>query len=284
MVTNLFEFANSQKAWEGVNEFLFIKEKELQEKGQGRLGNATVAHNIIIYIRKAWCDPEFCFANLFGYRPQKWSSLINNYVDMNHLDIVKADILSREFKKNQSYSVTMHFSNTHNSGKDCLISLTFSRRIDHDVPVLTFHARATEVTKRMLWDLLLIQRIGEYIYGEEQSLVIYMIPQMMYLNAETFTMYHKHRNLDKMLKKAGIVDLQPIQKRTMTLVHKFSTIKPEELTYRVHRRSVRSLQNLNNIPSLKVKDIILIPKSIDYPENCITESQRKKFRKTLKQK
>lgn len=171
---NILSFNTSQEAWEGINKYLFVKEQKLHTSGKGFSGNVIEAYNCLLFIRKAWIDPEFDFNYLFGYKIQKWRSLINNYLNQNYLDLIAHDIRLREKKNQSTYNVTIHFDNSHAGGKDCLISLTFQRRKDLDVPVLLFNLRASEVTKRLLWDLLLAQRMGEYVYGKDKTFAIYV--------------------------------------------------------------------------------------------------------------
>lgn len=277
--------ATSQEAWEKINEYIFLNEKLLKKVGGGRDGNACISYDNHIYIRKAWVNPEFDFGKIFGYRIQKWSHLVNNYVDLNVLDIIKTDINSRESKKQRVYNVTKHFNNSHENGKDCLISLTFSRRLYSDIPILVFHTRATEVTKRLLIDFLLIQRIGEYIYGNNDFSIILYSP-MAYVNVEAFTMYHLHNNLNKLIKPYKD-NLQPFQERVLYILNKFLKCKPTEISYKSHRRAVKQLQSIddNGNPSSKkllAKGLVLTDYKYDYPDDCITNRQRLKFRKQLK--
>ena len=233
------EFHDSQAAWEGINDWLFLSEKKLTKLGEGRQGNVMIAYDVWITVHKARVDPEFDFAQTLGHRLNKWVTLVNNYVDLNYLDLVKDDVQQRERKKQLIYNVSMHFTNTHSSGKDCLISLTFSRRTNWDLPVLTFHVRASEVTKRLLWDFLLVQRIGEYVYGNNKFSIIFYTP-MAFITAETFTMYDLYKSIDGLAK--GIKELQPLQQRIIEVVHKFKTIDPVKISYRSHQRAARQLQ------------------------------------------
>lgn len=291
--------ATSQEAWEKVNEYLFLYESELKAKGAGRDGNASVSYDNFIYIRKAWVDPNFDFGRMFGYRIQKWTHLVNNYVDLNYLDLVKQDIALREMKKQRMYNVTKHFVNAHDNGKDCLISLTFSRRISSDIPVVIFHTRASEVTKRLLIDFLLVQRMGEYVYGNNNFSIMLYSP-MMYLNIEAFTMYHSHRNILKLLKKhygkGEAVKfklenrLQPFQKRVVDVLNKFLTCHPMDIKYKSHRRAVKQLQTddkgkpLSGDRPMTAGQLFLETKKIEYPADCLSDKQRAKYRKELKKK
>lgn len=286
---NYFDYATSQEGWEKINEGILLREKELMSQGAGKNGNCIYSYNNVIRIRKAWVDPEFNFARIFGYRLQKWTSLVNNYVDMNYLDLVKNDIHLREKKKAQNYNISFHFSNAHDNGKDCLIALTFSRRYDCDIPVISFVLRASEVTKRLLWDLLLVQRMAEYVYGENQPVSLYLYCPMMFLNAEAFTMYETHKSIKKIL-KPQIENLQPFQASVLTLLKKFQTVDPESINYKVHRRSVRQLQTdengtpLSGHALLRAKDLSLTGGMVIYPDSVITERQRKEHRKNMSRK
>lgn len=280
---NILSFNTSQEAWAGINEYLFTRERKLSKKNQGYGGSVIEAYNCLLYIRKAWIDPEFDFNYLFGYKIQKWRSLVNNYLDRNYLDLVAHDIRNRESKKQSNYNVTIHFSNSHAGGKDCLISCTFQRRRDSDIPILLFNLRASEVTKRFLWDLLLLQRMGEYVYGIDQPFSIYVFCGYMYINPEAFTTYHKHRNLKTLLEDRGEDVLQPGQNKILNLLQKFKTIPELSLAYKSHRRYVRQLQETSAKTPLLVKDLWLSDQDkIEYPDNCISEKQRKEFRKNLK--
>lgn len=249
-----FNYTTSQQAWEDINEYIFLKEQHLKSIGEGRDGNASICYDSAIFIDKAWVDPKFDFGKMFGYRIQKWSHLVNNYVNRENIKAIKKDIDYREGRKQRVYNVTTHFTNAHDNGKDCLISLTFSKRLGKDKPVLVFHTRATEVTKRLLIDLLLIQRIGEYIYpGREFSIVMYC--PMAYLNAEAFTMYHTHRNIFDLLKKYQVrrsrihncyTGTEPFQARVIKILTKYLSCKPMDISYKSHRRAVRQLQGIDN--------------------------------------
>ena len=275
-----FEFANSQEAWEGLNEYFFQNEHDIMDYGGGRYGNQLVLYDVFINIRKAWVDPKFDFGNMFGYRPHKWTGLISNYVNMNYLDILKAQVLVKESKKYPIYNLSMQFDNSHGHGKNCLLSLTFTRRQDLDVPIATFNLRSSEITKRLLIDYLLVQRIAEYIYGEEQTVMINMFCGNMYQNVEAFTMYNTHRDLTKLNKnkpgKSKWTD------KIMEVLNKFKTVKPEEIKYKVFRRSVNQLQKVHGDRPMLAGELFLGKKEIEYPEDCITQSQRRAFRKKIK--
>lgn len=237
-------FSNSQEAWEGINEYMFIHEADLERNGQGRDGNVSVMYDNIIHIVKPRVDPNFNFARMFNYRKQKWTSLVGNYVDLERLKEIKVELTTRTQRKNRLYQVTKHFKNTHKNGKDCLISVTFCKRKKQELPTIIFHTRTVEATKRMLMDFLLVQRIGEYIYGKYKFHITCYFPCIV-LNAEAFTMYHTHRNLKGLLRKNQSVvyhPQEPFQKIIMNRLDKFLTVDPMSIGYKSHRRAAKQLQ------------------------------------------
>ena len=67
----------TQHAWEVLNEYLMFSGEKLKESGI-RVSSQLIAYNVVIDINKAWIDPEFDFARLFGYHLQKWGRLLAN--------------------------------------------------------------------------------------------------------------------------------------------------------------------------------------------------------------
>ena len=275
-----FEFANSQEAWEGLNKYFFQHENDIVSHGGGRYGNQLVLYDAFINIRKAWVDPKFDFGNMFGYRPHKWTSLVANYVNLDYLDIVKSQILVKESKSYPIYNLSMQFDNTHGHGKNCLLSLTFTRRQDLDIPILTFNLRSSEITKRLLIDYLLVQRIAEYIYGEKQTVMINMFCGNVYQNVEAFTMYDSHEDLKKINKNK--LGKSKWTDKVLEVLEKFKTVQPDEIKYKVFKRSVNQLQNIHGDRPMLAGELFLFKRDIEYPEDCITQSQRRKYKRDLK--
>jgi hypothetical protein len=274
-----FEFANSQEAWEKLNEFFFNEEAQITQDGGGRYGNQLVSYDNHVVIRKAWVDPKFDFGNVFGYRPQKWSGLISNYVNMNYLDILKSQIVEKESKPYPQYNLSMPFDNSHGHGKNCLLSLTCCRRLNTDVPVIIFNLRSSEITKRLLIDFLLVQRIAEYIYGEKQTVILHMFCGNMYQNVEAFTMY----DLVKPLKKIN-TNKKGESKWTDTIMQtldKFKSTNPDEIKYKVFKRSANQLQKVHGDRPMIAGELFLKKKDIEYPEDCITLSQRRAYKRKI---
>ena len=194
------EFATSQEAWEKLNEAFLRLDPVLFDKGATANSGVAVAYNVFIKIRKAWVDPDFDYGRCFNYKETKWTSLLNNYIDFNKLDLLRSKLRILKNKYNQNYNVTYMFNNHHDNGKQCLIAATFSKRFQEDIPVITMVIRASEITKRLIFDFLLIQRMAEYVYGPDQSVQINLFATQMYGNVETLLMYSAYKPLKKVIK------------------------------------------------------------------------------------
>lgn len=126
-----------------------------------------------VLIEEAKFDPEFDFGKIMGYTQSKWSSLLNNYLDLDSLDKLKLQIRELEKNKaiNRNYHIGFNFADSHGNGKGCLVSGMFSRMIGIDKPRLTIVMRASDVVTRLPWDLLLAIRMGEYVFGHTEFTV-----------------------------------------------------------------------------------------------------------------
>lgn len=276
-----FEFATSQKAWEGVNEIFLKGVPEVFGEDSGGVIQSGVAfaYNMVINIRKAWMDPEFDFGKLFNYQMMKWRTLLNNYVNMNQLDLMRSKVRDTERKRARNYNYSFDFDNTHTNGKGCLISASFCRRLDMDVPIIIANLRSSEITKRLSFDLLLLQRLGEYVYGEDVSFMLQLNCNQMYCNVETLIVYDLWKPLKKVLKG---IETKWAKQCIKTLKY-FKTCDEKEVKYKVHRRTIACLQP-GKIPEKKIitmcaKELLLEYDNIPYPETCITYTERQKFKK-----
>lgn len=289
-----FSFSTSQEAWEKLNEmFLRADESIFNPKSGGMISaNSAYAYNIVINIRKAWMDPEFDFGYMFDYKFQKWTLLLNNYVNLNSLDLLRSQIRVAESKFSKNYNLAFSFDNTHTNGKGCLLAATFSRRLDLDIPIIIANLRSSEITKRLAFDLLLLQRIGEYIYGIDSTFMIQLNCNQMYCNVETAIMYHKHKKIKAVMKsfKAHNDVSKKWGELVLTSIDKFLTCKRSDIKYKVFLRTLRCLRpelfstttHVNACKPLKASTLVLPYDNIEYPENCITFSQRLVYRKKHK--
>lgn len=284
--THLY-FPNLQKAWQGMNEYLFIYEDKIESENRGgAFGAQMVCLDTIIHAEKAWVDPDFDFGEKLGYSPTKWTTLVNNYVSNQYLDMLRAEVTRREKTSARMYNYTFHFSNKYGSGKDCLISLTLSRRPNSDRPFASFVIRTSEITKRLLFDFLLVQRIIEYVYGHN-DVQVDVYAQHWYITAESFIMYNNTRPIKKIAKKHNIKkgNAERFQAKILEKFDEFMNHPdPHGVMFRVNRRSMLQIQKgpdgkpLSGVKSMLAKDLIL--KEIEnYPEGVITRRQILKHKK-----
>jgi hypothetical protein len=284
---NIMHFDTLQEAWQGINEFLFKECHAIEKKGGGVYGPEWVSYDNVVQVKKAWVDPDFDFGSKLGYATKKWSSLVNNYVDLHYLDMIRAETTHRTKRNSKSYNYAFHFSNFHGHGKDCLISLNFTKRLNKDWPVVTFQIRTSEVTKRLLFDFLLVQRIGEYIYGHN-DFEVHLYAPSFYITAESFVMYNNIKPLDQLLEEVEVP--HKFQERVMKKFHDYMNHPdPQSIVYRVHKRSIMQIQRgkdgrpLSGVKPMFARDLLLKRKKdiIEYPEKMITSLQRKQYRKTM---
>lgn len=240
------KFITAQHAWEGFNEELF-------NNGQSS-GNLCYSYDNVIHISKLWVNPEFDFGTKLGYTKSKWTHLINNYIDLNYLDIIRSEITRAEGGKRATYSFAYHFKNSHANGKDCLMGLVISRRLGNDVPVITFFSRATELTKRFLFDLLLIQRVGEYLYGDERTIELKLNIPMAYIQAESFTVYNNIKPLTQII---GSRKPTRFQATVLETLRKFIHEDHTKISYDSHRRISMKLKGEMKVKPMLAKDLKL---------------------------
>lgn len=274
------EFATSQEAWDELNKAFLRLDPVLFEKGGTANSGLAVVYNVFIKIRKAWVDPNFDYGRMFNYTPSKWNSLLNNYIDFNRLDLMRSKIRQFMLKNTGNYNISYVFNNKHDNGKQCLLAATFSRRFGLDIPVITMVLRASEITKRLIFDFLLIQRMSEYIYGPNQTVSLNLFCTQMYGNTETLLMYDTREPLKEVCK--GIHN--PWVKVCKEKLKDIKT-SPESkyFNFKVFFRSFKVLRPdlyKDEYKSMYAKDLKLeYEDNIPYPEECITWSQRKQFKK-----
>lgn len=284
-ICHLFEFATSQEAWEKINEYFLIKPESVFDKDNSMFNRGvSVLYNVFFTIRKAWVDPEFDFGKMFNYREQKWTLLINNYLDLNQLDLLRSKVRYFQTKYNQNYNLSYSFDNTHGNGKGCLLSATFSRRVGDSTPNITINLRSSEITKRLIFDFLLVQRMGEYIYGPDISFTMSVFATQMYCNTETILMYNTYKPVIPLIEESPNKEWISIAKEAF---NKFFTDPKSFSSYKVFLRSAKCL----NPKAFNHKSTPLLAKNlniyegdyldIEFPANCITLKQRRKFLKSI---
>jgi len=235
----ILKYPTSIAAWEGINETLISDPEYVVKKGGYHNNIQVLLFDVTLLIARSYIPDDFNFG-IFNYRMQKWNSLKNNYLDMNQLDKVKSRVMVYLLKKATNYNVSMHFTDKHDNGKGCLLSCTFSKRYNDDQPELAVHVRASEVTKRLIFDLLLIHRIGEYVYGEGASFGIRLTIVQSYIDGMSFLMMHNYKDLFKWF------DKDDWNGRTLKLLKSkfdqyYNHEDPEGITFGVYRRIAVSL-------------------------------------------
>ena len=232
---NTIWVGDSMKAWEGLNEaFLKADSRFHFMFGHG----ALYAYDLVIGIRKPQVDPNFDFGRHFNYTSSKWRSLVANYIDKEELELIRDEITTEETKRSSSkvYNLALQFTNKHGHGKNCLLSMVFCRRLGDSKPTVCVFLRASEVTKRLICDLLLFQRIGEYVYGNTAFQLVIHFNQIF--NDDTvLLMYDVHKSITKILEDSRGERTRSLLKRLVEMKMK----NPEDIKYKVHRRAAKVL-------------------------------------------
>lgn len=253
-----FEFGSSQECWEGINEYFLFNERDILRRGGNIYGSGAYSYENYITIRKAWIDPNLDFHKLFSYKGQKWKTLLSNYIDMNYLDLVKSEVLSRDNEKATNYNISYIFANSHVSGKGCLLNATFIKRKGNLRPFITATLRSSEVVKRLPLDLLLLQRLGEYVYGDDVDLGLRLYLPQMYTAAESSTMYNIHKPIEGLMKNKNINPLEhPFLIKVIEILHKYQTIDQSTIKYKIHLRAAKSLQRTDAKFKLLARELTL---------------------------
>lgn len=247
---NAYWVKNSLVAWEQLNE-LFLKPTGGFPFKFGH--NALYMYDLVLGIRDPKIPDNFDFGRHFNYTINKWKSLVNNYLDKEALAHTKEEVLKAEAKKNKVYNISLNFTNVHGHGKSCLLAMVFSHRLGDSKATISVQLRASEVTKRLICDLLLFQRIGEYIYGEGKfQLVIYF--NQIFQDDTVLLMYHAHRDVREILKETT----GERKIKLLEILDKLENKNPEDIKYKVHRRAAKVLHpELYKYPKTLVKDCIL---------------------------
>lgn len=284
---NVLRFKDLQSGWRGINEFLYLQCEEIDAMGGGAYSTEYVSYNNYVVMKNAWVDPEFNFGKVLGYAKTKWSALVSNYVNIDYLDLIRNTIQHRHGKDAKSYNYAFHFSNKHGHGKDCLISLNFTLRVTQKKPVVVFNIRTSEVTKRLLFDFLLVQRIIEYVYGHT-DVEVHLFAPSFYITAESFVMYNNVKEIKPLLYKH--LDnhqkaIHPFQKKVMERLGEYMNHPdPHSIMYRVHRRSVLQIRKDKNgdpesgVKNMFAKNLLLLPEQELHPKHVITKQAIKKYK------
>lgn len=216
------ESQNMVGAWEYMNELFLTRDNRCMFKSR-----CSYAFDIMIHVDDGRSfDEELDFGALFSYTPQKWRQLISNYLNKAEMVILKRDLYKNQKITNLSYK----FANHHKNGKGCIISMVISRRPDNSLNLSIF-LRASEVTKRLLMDLLFINRLGLYLFnGSKFSVNIYC--PYMFNEDMVLLMYDTHKPLDT---------IEGIDKEFIRNLKKLRRTSYDKVKYKIHKRVMRSV-------------------------------------------
>lgn len=270
-----FEFNSGDEAWSEINK-LFINQDEgsgLFTENQGAvITNSLFTYGITILIKNATFNPDFDFGKIFGYTQSKWSSLLNNYIDLDSLDKLKLQIRELEKNKtiNRNYHIGFNFADSHGNGKGCLVSGIFSRMIYIEKPRLTIIMRASDVVTRLPWDLLLAIRLGEYVYGHT-DFTIELVIRSAFADDFSLMLYNGYEPIEPIIEEITNETRKKRLKRVLRKIKKASD-KGTDPGYQAYMRvyKIFNPEKYGKKPkSLLAKDCIIGNwDGIPLPEQC----------------
>ena len=234
-----FVFKTGDGAWASINK-MFIEQDEklgLFSDGQGAsITNSLYTYGMSVLIEEAKFDPEFDFGKIMGYTQSKWSSLLNNYLDLDSLDKLKLQIRELEKNKaiNRNYNIGFNFADSHGNGKGCLVSGMFSRMIGIDKPRLTIVMRASDVVTRLPWDLLLAIRMGEYVFGHTEFTIELFI-RSAFADDTSLMLYNGYEPIEPIIEKIKNEERRKRLKKALKRVKKASE-KGDDPKYQAYMR------------------------------------------------
>lgn len=182
-------FPTPEKAFMELNRILLFDTNSYVSNFGTVYAQQMSLYDVLVTINKSDIDEEFDFTRLVNYRPAKWTSLVNNYVNRVHLQQILASVNYKEQQKDKNYNVSFHFTNEHSGGKGCLLTATFSRRLNQEQPMIIATVRASETVKRLMMDFLLLRRIGQEAWGEEADFSLQVYFPYMWLASDWAALY-----------------------------------------------------------------------------------------------
>lgn len=219
-----YQFPDATTAWSELLKKFLRQEEELFSEGQGAVITGSLySYGVTVLIDKAQFDPEFDFGIIMGYTQSKWTSLLNNYIDLDAMDVLKNNIRELEKNKatNRNYHIGFNFADSHGNGKGCLVSGVFSRMIGIENPRLTITMRASDIVTRLPWDLLLAIRIGAYVYGHE-DFSIELFLRSAFADDISIMLYNGYEEIEPLISKIENDDRRKKLKKTLKKVKKMA--------------------------------------------------------------
>ncbi len=282
-----FTFDTPVQAWTFLMKSILNGDNGLFDPDQGaNITGQSYTYGLTLLINKAEFEPDFNFGRIMGYTQSKWTSLINNYVDLDALDALRLQI--RDFEKNKSinrnYHIAFHFADSHNNGKGCLVSGIFSRMINQDNPRLTVVMRASEMVTRLPWDLLLCCRLGEYVYGHT-DFSIQVVAASGYADDITLMLYNGYEDVEPIIGKIEDQDRRKRFKKVLKKVRSAAELATDP-GYQAYMRVYKVFNPeaySKELQDLYAKDCIIGDwENIPLPKVCPTILQRNRFKNLWK--
>lgn len=254
---------NSTEAWEKINEAFILNDPRFSMIYKSK---ALYAHHILLHIENPELDPNFNFGRYFNYTKSKWNNLVGNYCYLSDLASLKQQIQGQK-----EFNLGFQFTNTHDHGKKCLLSATFTKISSKDKVRVTMFLRASEVTKRLPMDLLLIQRICEFVIGDTHLWDLTLILNQAFNDDMVLLMYNAHKSIKEVLypatdkwekwkqsKHIGEYAFKNALERSKILIPRLEEAlqtDPKDVKYKIHRRAIKVLRpDLCKYPKLLAKD------------------------------
>lgn len=242
IVGNQYVFSDPLDAWDKVIQKFIKRDTDLFDNGHGaEITNSLHTNDLIFFIESPRFDENFDFGYYFNYGQTKWTSLLNNYIDLDKLDVIKEKIreLEKDKVKNRNYNIGLHFADSHDNGKGCLLSGILSRHYYVEKPILTVVLRTSEVVTRLPFDLLFFSRLGEYIYGHLDFTLKVDIKQA-FADDNVILMYNNRVPLKDVLSRC---DNKKRKEYILGKLDEMMKIKEEDFTtYQAHLRSFKVLR------------------------------------------
>lgn len=257
-----FQFENPWDAYIGINRWWYNNYETLHRRGGGRYGSECFMPNVFFHCGYGKIPSDLDLGKLLGYSPTKWNTLVTNYLSYQGVHDVHDAVQALEKAGKSNYNVVMLFTNQYKKGKGCLISLQFSKRPRRGKNgeyerVITFSTRATEITKRLIFDLLLIQRVAEFVYkGLDIKWNTQFFSPHVYQCAESFVLLTSYQSLMDWNDNGKIDDKW--KKRVHDMYDKYMDAeRAETMKMQSHIQISRFLRGDRNVKPMYVKDLKL---------------------------
>lgn len=283
VIGNQIIFDKPVEVWDKLIKMFILQEPKLFENQHGSvITNSIYTNDLTIFIENPQFDDDFDFGKYLNYTQTKWTSLLNNYTDLDKLDEAKLQIreLEEDITKNRNYNIGFQFADIHNNGKGCLLSGIFSRSYYIEKPNLTIHLRASEIVTRLPFDLLFFSRLGEYVYGNLDFTITLQIKQA-FADDSVILLYNNRESIKDIFDNAENVN----EERKTNILNRLDEIltgDPSKFTtYQAYLRTLKVLRPdlYPETKTLLAKDCIIGDwDGIPIPKECPSIIERNRLK------